>query len=149
LGGLWHGAGWTFVIWGLIQGIGVAVSHILQEIKLNFPRPFAVLLTFIFCIFSWVIFRAENLDSALHLYSNMLSISDNLIFPVQNHLYAILAASALIVFILPNTHQLIPQLVVYANRCPKVAVIAVILTIWLSLSAFDLDSSAEFIYFDF
>jgi hypothetical protein len=78
LGGLWHGAGWTFVIWGLLHGVGLVVNHAWLEAK---PRLAALArvpvlarlvtaraLTLLFVIAAWVLFRSENFPSAYRLY---------------------------------------------------------------------------------
>src|SRR5262252_6101395 len=63
LGGLWHGASWTFVIWGALHGLAVSVVHVLTRVLRwswlsAMPAWFAVLLTFHFVTFAWVFFRA-------------------------------------------------------------------------------------------
>jgi alginate O-acetyltransferase complex protein AlgI len=81
LGGLWHGAAWTFVIWGLLHGLYLIINHawrILHE-KLgndqNSPGPFGYwsgrLITFIAVVVAFVVFRAETLDGAYNLISGM------------------------------------------------------------------------------
>ncbi|XHS77522.1 MBOAT family O-acyltransferase [Burkholderiaceae bacterium UC74_6] len=73
LGGLWHGAGWTFVIWGALHGAYLIVNHAWAALcrKLALPsfgaagRVLSVLLTFACVCLAWVFFRAKDLDSAL------------------------------------------------------------------------------------
>ncbi len=73
LGGLWHGAKWTFVVWGLWIGLGLAVYHVwstLRKSKADETRPLrpadlpGVLLTFHVILISWVFFRADSLPVA-------------------------------------------------------------------------------------
>jgi alginate O-acetyltransferase complex protein AlgI len=72
IGGLWHGPNWTFLIWGVIHGAGLAVVHGYQALrgrakpstKLT-PRLFRVALTFNFVVFAWIFFRAPNLSTAI------------------------------------------------------------------------------------
>lgn len=66
--GIWHGASWTFVIWGLLHGLGVVVTRELERSALYRERiPAAVkqALVFAFVSFTWVFFRAETLPDAL------------------------------------------------------------------------------------
>lgn len=71
--GLWHGAGWTFVIWGGIHGILQVIEktiHITPPKSKNAKRFFNVISTlvvFALCSFAWVFFRAENLQDAIHV----------------------------------------------------------------------------------
>lgn len=60
LGGLWHGAAWTFVLWGAFHG---AMQVIEQAIRGRFPFPgwFRWFVTFHLIVFGWILFRAENL----------------------------------------------------------------------------------------
>jgi alginate O-acetyltransferase complex protein AlgI len=68
LGGLWHGASWTFVLWGLTHGIGIASIHALRGLGSNavraIPAWVAAVLTFGFVTLAWVLFRAPNLAKA-------------------------------------------------------------------------------------
>jgi alginate O-acetyltransferase complex protein AlgI len=70
LGGLWHGASWTFVIWGLLHGVGLAVHKLWVRHKPKIPAPQFVgtlvgwALTYTFVCVGWVFFRAPTLASA-------------------------------------------------------------------------------------
>jgi alginate O-acetyltransferase complex protein AlgI len=71
LGGLWHGASWCFLLWGLIHGLGLAVER-LFEAKVRKPVPLwsrllRVGLTFHVVLAAWVFFRAESLETALQI----------------------------------------------------------------------------------
>jgi alginate O-acetyltransferase complex protein AlgI len=69
LGGLWHGASWNFVIWGLLHGVALAVTRALQGERRAEPagwrRAAAVFLTAQYVCFAWIFFRSETLDAAL------------------------------------------------------------------------------------
>ncbi len=74
LGGLWHGASWNFVIWGLLHGLGLAGTRLLHErlgVAATTPllpgrayRVFSTVLTFHFVAFAWIFFRASDFDVA-------------------------------------------------------------------------------------
>lgn len=66
LGGLWHGASWTFVAWGLFHGTMLASERALGKRSAYawFPRPARILLTFVLVLFSWVLFRSETFAQA-------------------------------------------------------------------------------------
>lgn len=76
LGGLWHGAAWTFVVWGALHGGGLAVTRAFQR---QFPgarsslawRAFAVLATFHFVCLSWIYFRAPDFARAALMLQNI------------------------------------------------------------------------------
>ena len=66
LGGLWHGANWTYVAWGAFHGVFLAFERMLGKKSLYaaFPRPVRVALTFVLVLISWVLFRSDTLADA-------------------------------------------------------------------------------------
>ena len=80
LGGLWHGAGWTFVLWGLLHGLYLVVNHAWQASLGNAAERWAPrilrngmgwVLTFVAVVVAWVFFRADNIATAMHLLASM------------------------------------------------------------------------------
>ena len=79
--GLWHGAGWTFVVWGGVHGVMISANHVWRKVhaKLAFlphgtaaTRAAARITTFLCVIWAWVLFRAESFDAAISIYRGML-----------------------------------------------------------------------------
>ena len=67
LGGLWHGAGWTYILWGGMHGLFLCVNHAWFNLRKKFsipaiPKPVAIFLTFIVVVAAWVPFRAGALE---------------------------------------------------------------------------------------
>lgn len=84
LGGLWHGAGWTFVVWGALHGFFLATNHFwrwLRSSNKQSSSPTIVgtwtarLLTFLAVVLAWVFFRAENMDAAMHMLASMFGFN--------------------------------------------------------------------------
>ena len=75
LGGLWHGAAWAFVAWGALHGFYLMINHAWVRWGIPLPRPVAAGLTFIAVLLSWVLFRADHLDDAVHIWGAMLGLS--------------------------------------------------------------------------
>jgi alginate O-acetyltransferase complex protein AlgI len=78
LGGLWHGAAWTFVIWGVLHGAYLCVNHAWNNYGPSIAPRFARLanivafiLTFLSVVIAWVFFRADSLSTALFVLSKM------------------------------------------------------------------------------
>ena len=61
LGGLWHGAAWTFVLWGAFHGLGLLIE---RRLGLRLPGILGPLVTFHFVCFGWILFRADSLGGA-------------------------------------------------------------------------------------
>ncbi len=64
LGGLWHGANWTFVVWGGMHGAALAVNHLWESAGFRLPRHLGWLLTLLFVMVGWVLFRSPDFDTA-------------------------------------------------------------------------------------
>ncbi len=64
LGGLWHGAAWTFVVWGGLHGAALALSHLWEKAGLRMPAFLGWLLTLLFVMACWVLFRAPDFATA-------------------------------------------------------------------------------------
>lgn len=84
LGGLWHGAGWTFVFWGFLHGVAASIHQLWSRIELNMPKWLAWLITFNFLNVSWVFFRAKEWEDAIRILYGMvggygLYLSDKLL----------------------------------------------------------------------
>ncbi len=79
LGGLWHGAGWNFALWGLLHGIFLMIHNSWNQFSLfcgiRLNRFFAWYLTFSAVLFAWVPFRAQTLDGTLNIWRGMLGLN--------------------------------------------------------------------------
>ena len=81
IGGLWHGASWLFVIWGGLHGIYLVLEHVFRSF-ITLKRPlsaitqvFLIILTFLVVSVTWVFFRAENLQDAMTMFTNLSKTS--------------------------------------------------------------------------
>lgn len=75
LGGIWHGAGWTFIFWGFLHGIGLVIHRAFSSLNLKLPKVIAWFLTFNFVNIAWVFFRAKEWGDALKVLSGMFGLS--------------------------------------------------------------------------
>ncbi len=92
LGGLWHGASWTFVIWGGLHGLYLTLNHGWQQFCKSFGfnlkkssftgRCVGRLITFLSVVVAWVIFRAESFSGAINVLSGMLGLQ-GFVLPAQ------------------------------------------------------------------
>ena len=71
--GLWHGAAWTFVIWGMYHGAFLVIERLgLKNTLAKMWSPIAWFYTFVVAVFGWVLFRAESLPRALNVAKTMI-----------------------------------------------------------------------------
>ncbi len=142
IGGIWHGASWTFLVWGLVHGLAIGANHLWRHyVK---PRPgwlrklAAHALTCLFLVFTWVLFNCETFAGAWHYMGQMLAFNGLVVpiewantlsgwgvgFTTQGDYHAtpigVLLLFSLIIFALPNTMQLFHGLYIDHGRlCPR------------------------------
>jgi alginate O-acetyltransferase complex protein AlgI len=75
IAGIWHGAGWTFMLWGGFHGGALVVNHLWKRKKLPMPKPLGWLLTFLFVNFSFVLFRAKTMADAGRVLKGMVGLN--------------------------------------------------------------------------
>ncbi len=78
IGGIWHGAGWTFVFWGFLHGIALVLQRVWNQLGFKLWTWLAWLITFNFVNIAWVFFRAKEWGDAVKVLSGMVSL-DNIV----------------------------------------------------------------------
>jgi alginate O-acetyltransferase complex protein AlgI len=175
LGGLWHGAGWTFIMWGALHGAYLCANHAWFAFRKRsgrapLPVPAAVLLTFLAVLVGWVFFRAPDFASAGRMLGSMVGTNGftampdkaNRVIASVEPLKVLLAL--LVCWFLPNTQQIFafykPALKVagapFPERAPRrwwqwrptpfFAALGVLLIV---ITGLQFDKVSEFIYFQF
>ncbi|MGI9464458.1 MAG: MBOAT family O-acyltransferase, partial [Aestuariivirgaceae bacterium] len=164
LGGLWHGAGWTFAIWGALHGVLLLVHQFWQTIAgprlgVSLPRPLATAITFVAVAFCWIFFRAETLDGALNIVTALTHLgaavsSDDIrrLFGTGTHgpLYTagLLALAFAVAFGAPNAASYhLDQNSTRTFRA-DIAHLLFIVGLWVGIVV-TLGASSEFLYFQF
>jgi len=71
IAGLWHGAAWTYVVFGVFHGLGLVVNHIWRKSKIKISFGFSWFITFMFVNVSFVIFRSSSLGQAIEILKTM------------------------------------------------------------------------------
>ncbi len=129
LGGLWHGAGWTFILWGGLHGLFLVVYHAWRRLR---PRPAggpgrgsrlgawtARLLTFACVALAWVFFRAADLGAALTVCKGLLALGDRALPDDLPSCLLALSWRLAVVWFLPNSQQIILGAVSLGQRPPE------------------------------
>ena len=152
LGGLWHGANWTFVIWGVMHGIGIVVCHIVRKsgwggyVK-RMPAWLGALLTFHFVTLLWVFFRAPDFASAYNIITGpfFTTLGDVTAFASLNGF----TIAILLFFYVTHRYDDHAHFYYFIHKLPKSIVWVGIMFMFLLAVALSGGNSAAFIYFDF
>ncbi|WP_317454241.1 MBOAT family O-acyltransferase, partial [Campylobacter concisus] len=71
IGGLWHGAAWTFVVWGALHGFAIVIHRCWQKLNFKLNKIIAWIITFNFVNFTWIFFRAKSFEDAMKVIRGM------------------------------------------------------------------------------
>ena len=153
LTGLWHGAAWTFVLWGLYYGLLLILEkHVLGGVMNRIPKAVRRLVTFLLALFGWIIFRSESLSALGRFLSGAFAFGSSgtgaFLLSNANALSPLILLPAAVLGCLPWTRWL-------AKRFPDSGVLAALrlacaFLVWLASIAMLLGESYNpFIYFRF
>ncbi len=164
IGGLWHGAGWTFVFWGFLHGMALVVHRIWEKVGFGLSVWLAWLITFNFINISWVFFRAQEWSDAIAILKAMffgkivlsekfenLSLFSYIDFPVvfgefvmkiREETLWLIILSFIVVLTFQNTKKIMENFrPSYVNM--------VLLVVFFTVSIAYLSRYSEFLYFNF
>jgi D-alanyl-lipoteichoic acid acyltransferase DltB (MBOAT superfamily) len=139
LAGLWHGAGWPFVVWGALHGVALSVALLWRRAALPMPVALGWLLTLLFVMLTWPLFRAQTFAAAGPVFAGLVSLSAG---TVPN--LAPLAIAGLLALLAPTAWSIATQ----TRPHPLLAVILAILFAVALVRLGDGDNY-DFIYFQF
>ncbi|MFQ5508398.1 MAG: MBOAT family O-acyltransferase [Leptospirillia bacterium] len=153
LGGIWHGAGWTFIFWGFLHGLAAAIHRGWQRLGLSLPKPVAWALTFLFVNAAWVFFRAETWADAMGVLGAMAGLGT----PMQAgtlmpHTEAtpwvllLLPLALMVCLFAPNSHEITARFHPSLGRALALGTAAGAIAIYVVV---DSTRVTEFIYFGF
>jgi len=162
LGGLWHGAAWTFVIWGALHGLYLCINHAWANYGPPIPapmkRPAAILsflLTFLAVVVAWVFFRADSLGSATSVLSHMADPREIVFGRTEIAQSFMIAMYAALAWFTPNTQEIVG----YDHKNRSVGEVIGALTVRptllyggaaaFALGVLGIQQHSEFIYFRF
>lgn len=148
ISGLWHGAKWTFVIWGLLNGLMMILESLF---KVSAQRTnwlstiFKTTLTFLLICISWIFFRASSVEEAFRIIHKIAKFETS-VNSGEHFYYGFLAIGFLLFFELikeykPGLYKLLPN--TFATRCAYYIFLAVLIL------QFGVLNGGQFIYFQF
>lgn len=158
LSGLWHGANWTFVLWGFFHGIFLTVDKMLgikPDKSRVLPRFVNTIITFILVLFSWVIFRSENIHQALSYMHTMIDISSiNKVYDSQihiaNHIIFFMIVGLILSFVsITSIYSKVRQFIKNLEVQEHVKFATAMLLLMVSIGKISTLTFASFLYFRF
>ncbi|HNR73544.1 MAG: membrane bound O-acyl transferase MBOAT family protein [Bacteroidetes bacterium OLB12] len=146
IGGFWHGAGWTFIMWGALHGIALNIHRAFSKLNIKMPNAFAILITFLFVNITWVFFRANSWDTAIHILRAMVGLNEAQTgFTLINDYYNLpIWIAATVLLFGKNTNE-----IGAAFKPTLVYGLKFVFLILLNLLFLNSSISQEFLYFDF
>ena len=170
LSGLWHGAGWTFIIWGLLQALYLNTETLFLHSCTNAPPPhtsglrswckglLSRLVTFALCCFSWIFFRASSMGDALYILRHSITGGKAPVQYVKNALRtlypgtvltAVLLFSLMLLFLFDWANESGDAIEKLSARPIYIRWPVYIVFLLLLLLLIPKESTAPFIYFQF
>ncbi len=150
VGGLWHGASWTFVVWGGLHGLYLIGERVARKLVGASPlwetaaaRAFLALVTFVLVCFAWVFFRAQSFDQAFRICGAMLGDGDG-----ASHARYVWTLVPVLGIIVAHAALRRTTLEAAVERTPWPARAAVLAAMLIALTLFPGEDRA-FIYFQF
>lgn len=92
LSGLWHGANYTFILWGVIHGVGMCLSKAFGKYTKKLPAAIRFIFTFIYINLTWVFFRARTVTEAISVIKTLFSLSFNTLDKNTNFVVSVMPA---------------------------------------------------------
>jgi len=140
--GLWHGAGWTFVAWGVWHGSGLVLHRGWQRVGYPLSKMAGWLVTMVFVLVGWVLFRSNNFATAWAILSSLTG-SNGYSGALQGGTTLVIAA--VVSFFMPSAHEIKDR---FALPYPALAVGAAALVVFCLLEV-GKGAPSNFIYFQF
>lgn len=152
IAGLWHGASWTFVLWGLYHGIFIVINHItskyiLVDIIKKIPKWFKILITFHLVSIGWILFRADDIDEFYRIIDGVFTNPINI--EISNILINLNYLILIFIFFIIHKYDTISRVKLLYIKLDKKFIYIIIGVIFIFSSLLGTGNSAEFIYYDF
>lgn len=164
IGGIWHGAGWTFIVWGALHGLALVAHRIWSRAGMKLNKYLAWFITFNFVNIAWVFFRATDFNNAINVLKGLLGFNGIVwpdfmrsFLPIKgNHSFGVwlertdgnfqtvywLVAVMGIVFMAKNSMQL-------TEKFKTNSITAIWTGAMFAIVIFNMNKISEFLYFNF
>ncbi len=149
LSGLWHGANWNFVVWGLVHGMAIAFNQRLGRSKVwsGMPDWLKIFVTFHFVCIAFILFRSPDLSTAVRVMAGpfLAPLCKFDVF-ISVHMFELMLLCAFFATHRWDSHRSVRRSV---RRLPAIVLWPVLAIVWIFSISVSQDNSSKFIYFDF
>jgi alginate O-acetyltransferase complex protein AlgI len=146
IGGLWHGANWTFVVWGALNGLALVIHRLYQKAKIGMNPYLAIGITFLFVMIVRIFFRAEGFDVASTVLKTMFGVRETeFSFALVTSFYdAPIWLAGVVLLFMPNSNEM-------AERFSPSIKYAAFMVVLILINGVFMNSVSKqpFLYFDF
>ncbi|MSR76793.1 MAG: MBOAT family protein [Candidatus Omnitrophica bacterium] len=144
IGGFWHGAGWTFLLWGFYHGVLLVLNHWADDLKIKFSLIGGRVITFIMICYGWVWFRASHFSEAVEMSKALLGFHGfgKETYFLWKHEVAVLAILGAAALFMPNAQK-------WSQRLSPTRTWCFLLVIVFLMDLLYLNRESSFLYFQF
>ena len=153
IGGIWHGANWTFIMWGVLHGLATCIHRFWKKFNIKINKYLSIFMTFFFINITWVFFRAPSIHRAFEILKSMVGLNgvnplviNKLRFSFESgsiKLSLFLFAGCIILsFFMKNSMERLERF-----KTDKVHFIVILLLFIISILS--INKVSEFLYFQF
>ena len=152
--GIWHGANWTFIVWGILHGLFQIIEKMLGEQKCRYGRfgkSIKILITFMLVNFAWVFFRMPTLSDAWGVIKRMFDFSLPMTFALTEDIVSlpIIFFGIILLFLKDLRDEFFPKKFLLMNNRFVIVRWATYMFVIVSIMLFGLFGADQFIYANF
>jgi len=152
IGGIWHGANWTFVVWGALHGLALCIHRLWKNLNIKMPHALAIFITFFFVNITWVYFRATSIEKANCIIKSMFGLNgfepiiiNKLRFSFENgsiKLSLLALIGTIILLFIPNSVE-------FSKKFKPNSIFFTVTLVLMLVSILSINKVSEFLYFQF
>lgn len=153
IGGIWHGANWTFIFWGILHGGAVCIHRLWNKLGMKMNSVLALIMTFLFVNVTWVFFRSPSIHKAFDVLKSMFGLNGYVPLEINKFRFAfedgnikislfLFIGCIIMAFFMKNSME-------WAGKLKPNKIYFVITFVLLLVSVLSINKVSEFLYFQF
>src|SRR5690606_25113131 len=152
ISGLWHGANWTFLVWGILNGLYLVLENVKSRLRPARYQPWSIQCLQIFCVFvlinvSWIFFRSSSIEHAVRIFNKIVMAEGKLFVPPDPEIMIYSVMAITIVVAMEFVYEFIYQRRLVRNSIAVQNML--MLFLFFCILLFGVFDGGQFIYFQF